>query len=393
MCRWLPCMRKRRLGLVAYFLALALMVFAAYRWGDPALGWVFPISPWPPIQVNNALLFEETVQYYDFVYTSRTNSKGLRGDGIPPKSKDVFRVLVIGGSYVYGWGVNREDTWEQRLEALLRDAGHKVEIINGGMPGNGPIEYAQRAQYLIPDLQPDLVLVCFTGGSDIGDTPTDMILFTNFRMLMRDWKFRKAPDIPKEWRISTVEGTNSFFKDIARMEYDALPPERREKFEKLEDVVKENFFEGRVNPWMVANSTKWPHVFEEQMDDTIPLMETKKRIIATLMRRVRRIASRHNARVLAIVLPEGPFVNREALKNWSRLGFVLPPEMYGNQGPERTITAACTRAGLNVLDLQPAFREHGDETGLFFKLDTHMSPAGHKLLAEIMAPLLAKEIP
>jgi lysophospholipase L1-like esterase len=115
--------------------------------------------------MNNPFLTESHVRFYDFEYVARTNSKGLRTDEIPPKSKCVYRVLAIGDSYAYGWGVNREDTWEQRIEGLFRDAGRAVKVINGGMAGGSPIKYAQRAEFLIPDLTPDLVLVCILGAA------------------------------------------------------------------------------------------------------------------------------------------------------------------------------------------------------------------------------------
>jgi hypothetical protein len=171
-----------------------------------------------------------------------------------------------------------------------------------------------------------------------------------------------------------------------------MSPERREKFAKLDDVVRENFFKGRVNPWMVAALTKWPDSFN-YLDETLPHRQLQIKAFGELLRRIRRIGARYDCRMITVMLPEGAFVNREACTNWRRLGFDLPEDLYGNQAPVRATQAACKRAGVPFIDMQAPFREHGEETGLFFKLDTHMTAAGHRLLAECLFPPLSKEVP
>ena len=62
------------------------------------------------------------------------SSQGLRDREFPltpPPGRK--RILMLGDSLAFGWGVPAERTSSKRLEALLREAGHDVEVINTGV--------------------------------------------------------------------------------------------------------------------------------------------------------------------------------------------------------------------------------------------------------------------
>jgi lysophospholipase L1-like esterase len=66
----------------------------------------------------------------------RINSNGLRDNELDYERKDgELRVLMLGDSLTFGWGVTVENTVAERLEALLDEAfpGRRVEVINGGV--------------------------------------------------------------------------------------------------------------------------------------------------------------------------------------------------------------------------------------------------------------------
>jgi lysophospholipase L1-like esterase len=46
----------------------------------------------------------------------------------------VFRILALGDSTTFGWGVAQEQAWPAQLEAVLRARGVAVEVINAGVP-------------------------------------------------------------------------------------------------------------------------------------------------------------------------------------------------------------------------------------------------------------------
>jgi len=94
----------------------------------------------------------------------RINSIGLRDREVGvPKPANVFRVLAIGDSVTFGFGVRVEESYPKRLETLLNAAGgsstKRFEVINAGVPATGLVSYLQYLETKGPLLEPDLVLV------------------------------------------------------------------------------------------------------------------------------------------------------------------------------------------------------------------------------------------
>jgi lysophospholipase L1-like esterase len=64
----------------------------------------------------------------------RINQRKLRDAEYPyERPAGVQRVLMLGDSVTFGWGVPAEDTVSKRLERMLRAAGRNVEVINTGV--------------------------------------------------------------------------------------------------------------------------------------------------------------------------------------------------------------------------------------------------------------------
>src|SRR5262249_46076707 len=63
-----------------------------------------------------------------------TNSEGHRDRELPiERQPGVGRVVMLGDSFIEGWGVPFEDTISKRLEKLFDKAGEKVEVMNTGV--------------------------------------------------------------------------------------------------------------------------------------------------------------------------------------------------------------------------------------------------------------------
>jgi lysophospholipase L1-like esterase len=81
-----------------------------------------------------------------------------------PKPADVYRVVVLGDSVPFGWGVGEHDPFPRQLERLLqqlpRRDGRRYEVVNAGSPGWGLTDefFWLRDEGLA--LAPDIVLHC-----------------------------------------------------------------------------------------------------------------------------------------------------------------------------------------------------------------------------------------
>lgn len=89
------------------------------------------------------------------------NAAGIRDrDDIGPgKPAGQRRIVCLGDSFTFGWGVRDEDGWVRRLETELRRDGADIRTVNCGAAGALCVdEYAAGLQHRFGAFQPDLVI-------------------------------------------------------------------------------------------------------------------------------------------------------------------------------------------------------------------------------------------
>lgn len=90
------------------------------------------------------------------------NERGLRDRPILPKGEDEYRVLALGDSVTFGWGVDQEKTFVARLEPLLQGSLHRpVRVINSGVGGYNTVQELTYFKQEGGTLQPDLVMLTY----------------------------------------------------------------------------------------------------------------------------------------------------------------------------------------------------------------------------------------
>lgn len=108
----------------------------------------------------------------EFDYLWSNNSLGMRDrERSLPKASGSFRVLFLGDSMVQGYGVPQEQTMITLLEASLNNPKLQkvVEVLNGGVFGYSPLLEYLYLREIMPVVEPDVVLVGFFLGNDVGD--------------------------------------------------------------------------------------------------------------------------------------------------------------------------------------------------------------------------------
>jgi tetratricopeptide (TPR) repeat protein len=97
-----------------------------------------------------------------FSYQVITNSKHLRSSREISYKKDegVFRILCLGDSILFGYGVNNQETFSNYLEEALNKRTKNIhyEVINASAPGWGPVEYLLFLQNEGYKYQPDIII-------------------------------------------------------------------------------------------------------------------------------------------------------------------------------------------------------------------------------------------
>jgi len=64
-----------------------------------------------------------------------SNSDGFRSPEFTPKEPGVIRIVCIGDSSTFGWGVDYEYTYPHLIETRVAGLGPRVEVFNLGIPG------------------------------------------------------------------------------------------------------------------------------------------------------------------------------------------------------------------------------------------------------------------
>ena len=127
---------------------------------------VVAVNPFNDIEVRKGVTFR-----------FESNSDGFRTKEFAPKRPEVTRIVALGDSSTFGWGVHDTYTYPRLLEDRLDGRSNAVEVLNLGMPG-----YTSRHGRAVFDhyaraLQPDLLIISF-GGNDAHYVldPADVVL-------------------------------------------------------------------------------------------------------------------------------------------------------------------------------------------------------------------------
>jgi hypothetical protein len=151
-----------------------------------------------------------------------TNELGLRDRALEKKDHDELRILLLGDSVTFGWGVPMEATFGRRLETLL-SAGiqRRVRTVNSGVGGYNTVQEHAFLKTHVDVIQPDVVLLLYVR-NDIesndppfdprsqrslqGKTPPETIVI----MLQRSWLYRLGLFV---FRYSRSSGGAAFDKN------------------------------------------------------------------------------------------------------------------------------------------------------------------------------------
>jgi lysophospholipase L1-like esterase len=183
-----------RLGLVVASLAVTLgLVEAALRlgpaWsraGAPDERAVF--NPYRPdgrlgFTLNPGARVRHTNR--DFSVAVAVNALGLRGaERAVARRPGTARILLLGDSFAFGWGVEQEDTFGAWIERLLAARGEPVEIWSAAVPGWSTDQHYLYLHIRGLALDPDLVVLA-AGENDLEELAFNRLTLDASRLPVR----------------------------------------------------------------------------------------------------------------------------------------------------------------------------------------------------------------
>ena len=339
----------------------------------------------------------------EFSFTVKTNSMGFRDREFEDRLRARTRILALGDSFTYGWGVEIDQSWPKVLEQRLRRTGLDVEVANLGKPAGSPRSYADIAERAVPVLKPDLVIVAVLQGDDLAqmDLPPEpqisqdktadaSIRYPRTRALANrlyptflaliDERQNSASVLARQWQRE------------AQIFLTVFTPDEKVHLEQIDAQAREAFVNGELNPALVYLGIHQPEYFRQTLDPNSVKVKAWVSKMAEQFARIKSLAKRNNADVLFVSMPYGMYVSSASLKSRERLGFRSAPEMLNTSAEDEEIRSACQMAEVAFSEYTREFRQASIQENLFFELDGHINVAGHNYFAKVIEPNMREVI-
>jgi hypothetical protein len=315
----------------------------------------------------------------------RINSRGYRGREHPWDAPAGFRILGLGDSFAFGFGVEEDDTYLSRLERALSD--RRVEVINAGLAGMGPDNEAQLLAADGPGLRPNLVLVGFFVGNDPMDALTG-----STRTELRDG----APVMPEgfveRWYRPLRPGV-ILPQPLARSSQArglGLPIPFKDSLRRHSHAYR--FVTGRIGRLLAASQAARagppPTEFNPFQQEAFclrsypPEFDLAWTRVKTALGQMKTWCDEHGARLVIVAIPTEAQVDPQ---RWAavRQQFRLNDDDFDLEKPQRILGAFASENGVPFIDLLPALRAARPTAGpLYFRTDIHWTPRGHTVAAD-----------
>ncbi len=325
----------------------------------------------------------------EFLVFVQTNHKGLRDvEHDYTKAAGVFRILVLGDSFVEAMQVPLDNSFPRLLQDRLnRDgAATTIEVISAGVSGYGTASELLYFEHEGTRYRPDLVLLAFYPGNDVknnsailGDTLKPV--YGSDGALQRV-AGQPPPHQPGGWRgLLARTAVYHYVRQIVLVQHPHLAQAlARHGWLKAEAIRTQ------------AQSDGVPLDYGVYAPSADPVWQDAWSHTEALLQRLQRQVRATGARLVIAVL----CTRDQIYPEWWQEIVAAHPAMRARQwdldAPERRMESWCQEHGVPCVSLAPAFRAAaGVSPPLHFHHDGHWTAAGHRLAAVELADFLKQQ--
>jgi hypothetical protein len=300
-----------------------------------------------------------TNEFRTMVYTNRQGfrTSAAREEHAVPKPPGSFRVLLLGPSFAFGWGVEHEEAIGEQLRRRLAaegyGAGRTVEVVNAGVPGLDPFSQLRWFRARGRALEPDLVVQIVYGSMEV--LPAD---------LHADEDGYLAPPNASRTRVIGLakQSATAFYGWILATRLRALVG-------------------GEPSGEVQGAGRKLTQ--KSSFDPSSPALAPSLAFYADL----RRAVAEAGAQLLVVYAPLSYVVHPEDAARWRHLGV---RDADGQRAFDAAYCAHLDARDVPCEDITDELLRAARGERLYYWLDIHWTPAGNRVAAEAAAERLLR---
>lgn len=293
-----------------------------------------------------------------FIFPVVTNSEGIREtqDYDKEHSIDVFRVAVVGDSFVFGNSVPNEKTIDSVLERIGPNNCYTFEFLNFGIAGMAPSDYLEIMKFAEDKYAPDAYFVVTYLGNDY---------------------------------VNSCEKHNAPVKQILKKCKTCML-----FFSFLVSSAKESDPENQDIPSTVYNKAKNEQDFlmrsllfstEEYNSQAIDAYEFD-------LQNLSNFSKQHNKQIYFIALPHPLQVSQSYYPFYENIGFEVSSEFLTDLKVQDNFAEICERNNFSCYDTSAEIINSPNRDALFWLRDEHFKEAGYVLVARLIADNIMPEL-
>ncbi|APR84473.1 Hypothetical protein A7982_09822 [Minicystis rosea] len=341
----------RKLAALSLSILFSFLVLEAYVRLTYTSQWHIPKSAVREPGIFNARMkpnHESDIPLLDGgTFHVKTNAHGFRGPLVGTIESKTLRVISLGDSFTFGWGIALEDQAMSKMMARYheahpdRDVGHAFVACGSWDPKDYLFAYLTEAAVVKPDI---VVLGVFTGNDIMANDLPRILDPTQFPYA------DKLPDPPRPW-------VRSFDWIRAQLSGSLAVASIRAKHSK---------------PAAFAP-------FENDMAKQRKLWDTSFFYLKALNDRIRE----RNGRLALVLYPSMLQVNTFR---------ALDEAGYDHTMPERVVGEFCAENGIELIALLDALKENNQKRDLYFPKDRHLTVRGNEVARAVIEERLRPAI-
>ncbi len=352
--------------MVAFVVVAVEILLQGYYYATVG-GWLFRRVLYP-------IYAEDDVRCYkvkpDFTYVHRTNefathiytnSQGLRTDAghreyALEKPEDIYRILLLGPSFAFGWGVEYEKTYAHILEQEIRVPGRSVEVMNLGTPSQGAEHQLCWLSKIGHQYDPDFVVLT-SYGTPVPTLPSDCPEVLECPIIEDGFLYSTNPT-PSKRAIAFMKRFTTVFYGWYFYNVVIAEPQATNVGKELHAGTAEPVREGEYDALAATYIDYTRYVRQATSDDTP---------------------------VAFIHIPYSFVAHPQDASRWRHM---RDANAETARPRIETDIRALHERGIPIVHTMPEFIRRAPEERLFYWLDIHLTEAGNRVVADAAKPVL-----